>query len=53
MSIIYAQLQEQRSLVLVRVAVKLQRERLQVAVVKEHVLVTLFAQVSKVVSYLS
>jgi hypothetical protein len=33
--------------------VKLQRERLQVVAVREHVLVTLFAQVSKVVNYLS
>jgi hypothetical protein len=42
-----------RKLKLVRVAVKHQRVRPQVAVVREHVLVTQYVQVSKVVSYLS
>jgi hypothetical protein len=42
-----------RKLRLVRVAVKHQRVRQQVVVEREHVLVTLFVQVSKVVSYLS
>jgi hypothetical protein len=47
----YVQLQEQRSLVLVRVAVKLQRVRLLVAVAREHVLVTWFVLASKVVNF--
>jgi hypothetical protein len=41
----------QRKLRLVRVAVKHQRERLQVVVEKVHTLVTRFALVSKVVSF--
>jgi hypothetical protein len=42
-----------RKLKLVRVAVKHQRVRPPVAVVREHVLVTQFVQVSKVDNYLS